>query len=122
MAKKEGTNGSLALQGFEQSTLRILLAAREQANAQAQAMAGAASTNVRNYLLALLTSRGLDPQKWGVSPDMTNFVEVPPPTTGEPGVAPVPGQSVVAQTTPAPIAPPPTARIPAARAAEPVTS
>jgi len=92
MAKgKNGNTNALSLQGFEQSTLRILLAQREAANASLAASSGA----VRNYLIQLLTGRGLDPQKWGVSPDMTAFVEIQQPappaqpgadaTTGAPG-------------------------------------
>jgi hypothetical protein len=88
MAKGKTNGGNaLTLQGYEQSTLRILLAAREQDNASLAASSGA----VRNYLIQLLQGRGLDPQKWGVSPDMSSFVEIQAPVAapGQPG-APAP--------------------------------
>lgn len=94
MSKKNG-NGSMTLHGHEQSTLRILLASREQASASV----AAASANVRNYLIQLLQGRGLDPQKWGVSPDMTSFVEIQQPT---PAAVPTSGPQPVAESTPAP--------------------
>lgn len=66
---------ALTLSGHEQTTLRILLQAREQANASL----AAASGFVRNYLIQLLQERGLDPNKWGISPDMKGFTEIKPP-------------------------------------------
>ena len=113
MAKKNGNSTGLALQGFEQSTLRLLLSGREQATAAASA----ANTSVRNYVIQLLTGRGLDPAKWGISPDMTSFVEIPPPETPAqpptPGAALVGGQRPFAKSTPAA---PPTALPPVASA------
>ena len=108
MAKKNG-NG-LSLQGFEQSTLRLLLAGRDAATASATA----ANNSVRNYVIQLLTGRGLDPAKWGIAPDMTTFVEIQPPPAptapppaapGAPG-APASGPQAFAQTA-SPTAPPP---------------
>lgn len=78
---------ALTLQGSEQSTLRILLALRETANASLAATSG----SVRNYLIQLLQARGLDPQKWGVSPDMTAFVEIQQPVA-DPNAPGQPGQ------------------------------
>lgn len=74
MAKKT-TASNLTLSGNEQSSLRLLLALREQANASA----AAANAAVRNYLVQLLQGRGLDHTKWGVSPDMTTFTEIQQP-------------------------------------------
>jgi hypothetical protein len=99
MAKKNGGN-ALALQGFEQTTLRVLLGLREQVNASQ----AAANGGVRNYLIQLLTSRGLDPQKWGVSPDMTAFVEIQQPPAQAPPPPPAnvaPGQQTFAESAPA---------------------
>jgi|SRR5271157_1203853 len=106
MSKAKGTAG-LTLQGHEQGTLRVLLAQREIANA---GMA-AASGSVRNYLIQLLTGRGLDPQKWGVSPDMTAFVEIQQPAPpAQPGAeapaAPGAPAAFVPPTTPPPAAAP----------------
>jgi hypothetical protein len=97
MAKKTSTSATQTLAGFEQSTLRILLAIREQANA-AQASANA---SVRNYLIQLLTGRGLDPQKIGVSPDMTTFVEIVQPAPPAPDAAAAPAGGPAAFTSPA---------------------
>jgi len=92
------------LREAEQTTLRLLLALREEANAQASA----ANANVRNYLIQLLTSRGLDPQKWGVSPDMTVFTEIqqPQPPATPPPVPGGPQTFAESAPTPAPAAPP----------------
>ena len=105
MAKKtNGTTNGLTLRVDEQTTLRVLLALREQANASQ----AAANGSVRNYLMQLLTGRGLDPQTWGVSPDVTTFVEVkqpaPAPQPAAPAAAPAPGQQTFAESAPAPAA------------------
>lgn len=53
------------LQPYESDILRNLIAQRNQAN-----------ENMRNYLLQILGSRGLDPNKFGVSPDLRSFQEI----------------------------------------------
>ncbi len=97
MAKKPGP--SLTLSGSEQGALRTLLALRDQANASAAAINQA----VRGYLLALLQGRGLDPQKWGITPDMTTFCEVQqPPAPAPAGQSASAGQPPAAVPAPAP--------------------
>ncbi len=104
MAKKP--TPALTLSSSEQGTLRILLAQRDTVNASAAAINQA----VRGYLFALLQGRGLDPQKWGITPDMTTFCEVQQPPAAAPApaappaAAPVPGgtQQPFAGSSPAP--------------------
>jgi len=111
MAKKN--DSKLTLQGYEQSTLRVLLALREQANASV----AAASGSVRNYLIQLLQGRGLDPQKWGISPDMAEFVEIQPQAA--PPVAPADSLPAGTPGAPAPFASPATPTPASAAAAAP---
>jgi hypothetical protein len=85
MAKK----ATASLTGHEQTTLRILLAQR----GQAEASLAAASGSVNNYLVQLLKDRELDPQKWGVSPDMKGFAEIKQPEAAAPATAPAPARS-----------------------------
>jgi hypothetical protein len=99
MAKKNGVSTGLTLHGFEQGTLRLLLSNRDEVTAAAQA----ANNSVRNYVIQLLTGRGLDPAKWGISPDMTSFVEIQQPETPAPPPAPPApgGPQAFAKSTPA---------------------
>jgi hypothetical protein len=73
------------LQPYESDLLRSLLILRQQAN-----------DNVKTYLLQILGARGLDPNKYGVSPDLRTFTEIQAPVATP--VAEVP-------TTDAPAAP-----------------
>lgn len=108
MAKAKKTETPLSLSGNEQSNLRILLALREQANASASA----ANATVRNYLIQLLQGRGLDPQKWGVTSDMTAFTEIqapvaqaaPPTGAPAPGTPAPEGKQTFSESAPAPAA------------------
>jgi hypothetical protein len=101
--KKVGTPAAaLTLNGHEQTSLRILLQAREQANASL----AAASGFVRNYLIQLLQERGLDPNKWGISPDMKSFTEIKQPEAapvqpGQPAAFVQPGVPAAAAPAPA---------------------
>ncbi len=97
MAKKDTVP---TLTGYEQVSLRTLIALGEQAKASFQA----AAATQRNYLIQLLTSRGLDPTKWGVSSDMATFVEVKPPAPVQ--APPVPARDPRAFAESAPVAPP----------------
>jgi hypothetical protein len=108
MAKK--SNGfkvnPLILNQGEQTSIRLLLAAREQATAVAQASVNAVNNSVRGYLIQILTTRGLDPAKWGISPDMTTIIEIVQPPAAAPGAPdapPIPGgPQTFAQTAPPP--------------------
>lgn len=102
MAKKP-TVGTLLT--AEQISLRVLISQRELINAAAQsanAQLQAANGNVQKYLIGLLTSRGLDPAKWGVSPDMTTFVEIQQPAapTAPPPASVGVGAQAAAQEAP----------------------
>jgi hypothetical protein len=118
MAKK--SNGfkvnPLILNQGEQTSIRLLLAAREQATAVAQASVNAVNSSVRSYLIQILTTRGLDPAKWGISPDMTTIIEIVQPPAAAPDAPQPPavpgGPQTFAQTAPTPT--PATAPTPAA--------
>lgn len=77
------------LQPYETDVLRNLLIVRQQAN-----------DNVKSYLLQILGSRGLDPSKYGVSPDLRTFTEIPePPAAVAPAeVPPATDSSKVSET------------------------
>jgi hypothetical protein len=111
-------NTALTLQGFEQSALRLLMALREQANASQ----AAANGSLRAYVIQLLGSRNLDMQKYGISPDMTQFTllpEQPQPQQQQPPM----GQPSAGGTSPGVVPPPgpqafvPPATVPAAATA-----
>jgi hypothetical protein len=90
MAKKSTkATDALELKGYEQDNLRILLNARELANVE-----------VRNYLIHILGARELDPNKWGVSPDLKTFTEIQAPpqvqATAAPADAPAPAPAAPA--------------------------
>ena len=108
-------NTALTLQGFEQSTLRLLMALREQANASQ----AAANGSLRAYVIQLLGSRNLDMQKYGISPDMAQFILLPE----QPQQQPPMGQPSAGGTSPGVVPPPgpqafvPPATVPAAAAA-----
>lgn len=106
MAKKSTKTAASALElkGYEQDNLRILLNARELANVE-----------VRNYLIHLLQSRELDPNKWGVSPDLKTFTEIQQPAPAPAAPAAAPGAPAPAPA-PAPAAAPAVAPVAAAPA------
>ena len=125
MPKKSAIN-PFELSSGEQTSIRLLLAAREHATAVAQASVNAANSSVRNYLIQILNTRSLDPAKWGISPDMSTIVEIQQPAAdpnappATPADASVPGgPQTFAQTAPPP-APP--AVQPAAPAAAPASA
>jgi hypothetical protein len=60
------------LQPYESDILRTLLIDRQQAN-----------DNVKSYLLQILGVRNLDPNKYGVSPDLRSFTEIQAPVAAE---------------------------------------
>ena len=56
------------MQPYETDILRGLLIVRQQAN-----------DNVKSYLLQLLGQRGLDPNLYGIAPDLRSFTLIAPP-------------------------------------------
>lgn len=88
MAKKTKNQAAALtqLKDYERDLLRVLLQRRELANIE-----------VRNYLIQILTVRGLDPQKWGVTPDLSSFTEIPQP----PAQPQAPAQAAPATAAPA---------------------
>ncbi len=83
------------LQPYETDILRTLLITRQQAN-----------DNVKSYLLQILGARGLDPNQFGVAPDLRSFTRVAQPPAPPAPAAEVPATTPAAAAAPAPAATP----------------